>query len=49
MVHAKFKLYATTSGIFPIFACHSLGPMLYAQVQSALTVTMVNMHFTSNS
>ena len=41
--------YATTTGIFPIFARHSAGPVLWTALPPASTATVTGMSFTSNS
>jgi hypothetical protein len=41
--------HTTVTGIFPIFACHSRGPVLCTLVPSALTATVTGMSLTSNS
>ena len=40
---------ATATGIFPIFACHSLGPVMCADVPPESTATVTGMSTTSNS
>jgi hypothetical protein len=40
---------ATATGIFPIRACHSFGPVMCAEVPPASTATVTGMSTTSNS
>jgi hypothetical protein len=40
---------ATLTGILPIFACHSFGPVMCTEVPSESTATVTGMSFTSNS
>jgi len=40
---------ATATGILPIFACHSFGPVLCTLVPSLSTATVTGMSLTSNS
>ena len=40
---------ATATGIFPIFACHSFGPVMCAEVPPESTATVTGMSTTSNS
>ena len=40
---------ATATGILPIFACHSLGPVSCTLVPFESTATVTGMSFTSNS
>ncbi len=41
--------YPFTTGIFPIFACHSAGPVWCTEVPRLSTATVTGMSFTSNS
>jgi len=41
--------YATTTGIFPMRACHSFGPVWCTDVPAESTATVTGMSFTSNS
>ena len=43
------EAYATTTGIFPIFACHSFGPVWCTEVPLESTATVTGMSLTSNS
>ena len=40
---------ATATGIFPIRACHSFGPVMCAEVPPESTATVTGMSTTSNS
>jgi len=40
---------ATATGIFPIFACHSRGPVSWTEVPVESTATVTGMSLTSNS
>ena len=40
---------ATATGIFPILACHSFGPVMCADVPPESTATVTGMSTTSNS
>ncbi|CAM3768152.1 hypothetical protein BOFL111202_22270 [Bordetella flabilis] len=40
---------ATATGILPILACHSRGPVVCTEVPWASTATVTGMSFTSNS
>ncbi len=42
-------VYSTTTGIFPIRACHSRGPVLCTEVPALSTATVTGMSCTSNS
>ncbi len=44
-----FGYYAVATGILPIFACHSFGPVLCTEVPPASTATVTGMSTTSNS
>ena len=39
----------STTGILPIRACHSFGPVLWTEVPCESTATVTGMSFTSNS
>ena len=41
--------YAVATGILPIRACHSFGPVVWTEVPWASTATVTGMSFTSNS
>ncbi len=41
--------YATATGIFPILACHSRGPVVCTEVPCASTATVTGISLTSNS
>ena len=43
------EAYATATGILPILACHSFGPVVWTEVPWASTATVTGMSFTSNS
>lgn len=43
------KDQATATGILPILACHSFGPVLWTEMPWASTATVTGMSFTSNS
>ena len=42
-------VYAAATGILPIRACHSFGPVVWTEVPWASTATVTGMSFTSNS
>jgi len=46
---AESRLYSTTTGIFPIRACHSFGPVLCTDSPVESTATVTGMSCTSNS
>lgn len=41
--------YSAATGILPIFACHSAGPVLWTEVPLLSTATVTGMSLTSNS
>lgn len=41
--------HAAATGILPILACHSAGPVLCTEVPALSTATVTGMSFTSNS
>jgi len=41
--------YAATTGILPILACHSFGPVVCTEVPAESTATVTGMFSTSNS
>src|SRR5690606_8328022 len=45
----NYRLQATATGILPMRACHSLGPVVCTEVPCESTATVTGMSFTSNS
>ena len=43
------EIYASTTGILPILACHSFGPVLWTLEPLESTATVTGMSLTSNS